>query len=227
MDVWKINFSKLSAALFFAVVTSMVSFETWAADSFIPYHQERVLPSANTLKLKAKWKPVLARSQQELRQLEQGRLRPLFSYLRSLSDTAQIRYVNRWFNKRMTYRRDRKGHDKWQSVGESLFRRAGDCEDFSIAKYAMLRYLGHDTDNLMLVGGVSRSAEKHIVLYVRHGSNVLALDMERDVVTSVEHAFGFNPVFGFREQVAQLYLYKRNYLPIRLPKSERVAGFRR
>ena len=225
MDVWIINQSKLRAALVLFAAISMFGFEARAAESFIPYHQERILPSANTLKLKAKWRPVLSKSHQELMQLEQGRLKPLISYLRTLSAEAQIHYINRWFNKRMVYRRDRKGYDKWQSIGESVFRRAGDCEDYSIAKYAMLRYLGHDTNNLMLVGGVSRSAEKHIVLYVRHGSKVLALDMARDVITSVEHAFGFNPVFGFREQVTQLYLYKRKYLPIRPRKSDRVASF--
>ncbi len=208
------NKNRIRAGLAVLLFLSLCCQDLSAKAGFIPDYSERVLASANTVKLKAKWAPVLDRSQRELRRLEQGEMKYFFTYVRLLSKREQIHYVNRWVNERMGYERDVKGRDQWQSVGQSVARGRGDCEDFSIAKYAILRYLGHDAGNMMLVGGVSsRQREKHIVLYVRQDANVLALDALRKVVAVGEHTVNFRPVFGFREQVARLYLFAK-YLSI-------------
>jgi predicted transglutaminase-like cysteine proteinase len=211
--------------LLIAACLTVVSAGVYAEEGFVPDHHELASASANTRKLKAKWLPLLDRSKQELALLEQGAMRDFFTHVRSLDSLGQIRYVHRWVNSRMDYRRDVEGDDNWQSAGESIRRGAGDCEDYSIAKYALLRYLGYDAKDLMLVGGVGRTLEKHIVLYVRHGELVLALDQDRKLVTASDHTSGFLPVFGFREQVSRLYVYSRRH-PYVAPKGGNMLAER-
>jgi len=180
-----------------------------ASASFIPAHREQVLTAANTVSLKSKWMYALSKSKNELKRLEQGSMKRFFQYVRTLSPQVQVYLVNQWVNREIKYVQEDKGGDRWQSIGESLSLRSGDCEDFALAKYAMLSYLGHSVDNLLMVGGVTRQSKKHVVLYVRFGNDVLALDnLNRYVVRSNIHVRSFRPIYGFRDQVSRLYLYR-------------------
>ena len=65
----------------------------------------------------------------------------------------QLDAVNRYFN-RIPYAEDTDAYgvrDHWATPEEFVSRNAGDCEDYSIAKYTALRALGWSTDALRIV----------------------------------------------------------------------------
>ena len=72
--------------------------------------------------------------------------------LRGKDQLTQIEEVNKFMNK-SRYIQDLKNYgirDYWASPGEFLAK-FGDCEDYSIAKYMALKYLGHNPDNMRIV----------------------------------------------------------------------------
>lgn len=92
----------------------------------------------------------------------------------------QIPKVNELVNRLLTYREDSALYETgeyWASPAETLTHRAGDCEDFAILKYALLRDLGISDDDMRIV--VLRDAalrQFHAVLAVRHKGQWLILD---------------------------------------------------
>lgn len=75
--------------------------------------------------------------------------------------------VNQFFNQ-MKWVEDKKlwhKKDYWATPIESLIRNAGDCEDFSIAKYFTLRALKVPTDSLKITYvKILQTGESHMVL---------------------------------------------------------------
>ncbi|WP_068417368.1 transglutaminase-like cysteine peptidase [Labrenzia sp. OB1] len=92
----------------------------------------------------------------------------------------QIPKVNYMVNRVLAYRDDArlwKTGEYWASPVESLTRRAGDCEDYAILKYALLRDLGvEDKDMRIVVLRDTAARQHHAVLSVRHEGNWLILD---------------------------------------------------
>lgn len=92
----------------------------------------------------------------------------------------QIPKVNELVNRLLTYREDSALYETaeyWASPFETLTHSAGDCEDFAILKYALLRDLGVADDDMRIV--VLRDAalrQFHAVLSVRHKGQWLILD---------------------------------------------------
>jgi predicted transglutaminase-like cysteine proteinase len=90
----------------------------------------------------------------------------------------QLRTVHELVN-RQPYREDPDQfgeEDRWQTP-LAFAMRGGDCEDFAIAKYFLLRLLGVPAADLrvtVLTG--SRSSEVHAVLLARHAGEWLVLD---------------------------------------------------
>lgn len=95
----------------------------------------------------------------------------------ALTRQQQLRLVNRFVNNRR-YSHDRprrmegtggetrlKSH--WQTLGEFLGR-GGDCEDFALAKYFLLREFGIPASDMRVVVALDRSVgEHHALLVVR------------------------------------------------------------
>jgi len=70
-----------------------------------------------------------------------------------LSDDEKLNVVNRFFNTNMLFINDQAlwgKEDYWATPIEALSIGAGDCEDYSIAKYFTLKQLGVDEDKLRL-----------------------------------------------------------------------------
>lgn len=92
----------------------------------------------------------------------------------------QIPKVNELVNRLLAYREDSALYETgeyWASPAETLTHRAGDCEDFAILKYALLRDLGISDGDMRIV--VLRDAalrQFHAVLTVRHKEQWLILD---------------------------------------------------
>ena len=99
---------------------------------------------------------------------------------RPLRRGLQIPKVNALVNRLLTYREDSALHETgeyWASPTETLSHLAGDCEDFAILKYAILRDLGiNDNDMRIVVLRDTAVRQFHAVLTVRHKGQWLVLD---------------------------------------------------
>ena len=65
--------------------------------------------------------------------------------LQTASVEEQVEEINKFFNIAITWSSDQRLYgrkDFWATPGETLGRGAGDCEDFTIAKYVSLKTLG-------------------------------------------------------------------------------------
>ncbi|ERL52665.1 hypothetical protein BJB45_15410 [Halomonas huangheensis] len=131
----------------------------------------------------------------------------LIERLRGEDIATQLHEVNDFFNDNMRWLEDHTiwgESDYWATPAEALGRGAGDCEDFSIAKYMTLKELGTPIDKLRMIyvrARIGRSAisQAHMVLgyYETPASEPLILD---NLVTTIRRAGQRNdldPLFSF------------------------------
>ena len=119
-------------------------------------------------------------------------------------DEAQrLRDINDFFNRRLAFRDDVVTWglvDYWASPLEALERRAGDCEDYAIAKYFSLAAAGVPTARLRMVYVRARMQGQslaHMVLayYAQPGAEPLILDNLRPEVLPASQRTDLTPVF--------------------------------
>ena len=100
-------------------------------------------------------------------------------------------------------------NDYWATPLESMARREGDCEDFSIAKYMTLLLAGVDVGKMRITyvkaqigGACSNATEAHMVLayYPTPSADPLILDNMIDEVRPASRRPDLTPVFGFNSQ---------------------------
>ena len=107
-------------------------------------------------------------------------LRTVAGETRGLSEVAMLNLVNRSVNGAMTYREDATlwgVGDYWATPSEIARKGAGDCEDFAIAKFWLLRSLGVPAEQLQLV--VLQDTRRqlfHAVLVAHMGADSYVLD---------------------------------------------------
>ena len=126
-----------------------------------------------------------------------------------LPPEQQLERTNTFFNRRLRFEDDLeiwKIKDYWATPIESLSRRAGDCEDFAIAKYVTLRLLGIPDDKLRLIyvraqigGSSSRVSQAHMVLgyFETPTADPLVLDNLTGEVRPATRRPDLTPVFSF------------------------------
>lgn len=126
-----------------------------------------------------------------------------------LPESEQLIRVNTFFNRQMLFEDDIvvwKERDYWATPLEFMGRQAGDCEDFSIAKYMTLRLLGVPAERLRLIyvraqlgGPQSGITQAHMVLgyFASASEEPLVLD---NLISEIRPAARRNdlfPVFSF------------------------------
>jgi predicted transglutaminase-like cysteine proteinase len=137
-------------------------------------------------------------------------LRTLFSQLQDADEKEKIERINMFVNQRI---RDFGNDidiwgksDYWATPLESLSREAGDCEDYSVAKYLFLRELGIPNEKLRLtyvraqIGGPnSRVFQAHMVLsyYETTDAEPLILDNLIGDIRKASRRPDLRPIFGF------------------------------
>lgn len=90
--------------------------------------------------------------------------------------------------------------DYWASPAQ-FFRKNGDCEDFSIAKYMSLRDLGVAPAEMRVVVLNDENLKiPHAVLAVRTGDDELILDNQIDRVVSHRVIRHYRPIFSINEE---------------------------
>ena len=146
--------------------------------------------------------------------------------LRGQSAIGKIDAVNAYVNARVRFVDDTVQFgvgDRWMAPSETLGRGRGDCEDYAIAKRAMLRAAGVADNDLYLVvlKDLTRRAD-HAVLVVRAAGRFLVLDNGTDRIVDSATVRDYRPILtftagrtfthGYRREVAPAVTYASNVL---------------
>ena len=129
-----------------------------------------------------------------------------------LDSRAQLARVNTFFNRRIHFDDDLViwgEEDYWATPLETLGVGAGDCEDFTIAKYITLRLLGVPDERLRLIyvraqigGAGSGLSQAHMVLgyYTSPTAEPLILDNLIGDILPASRRPDLAPVFSFNSE---------------------------
>lgn len=138
--------------------------------------------------------------------------RALIDRIEPLSGEQKVERVNAFFNRRIRWQQDIdiwQQKDYWATPLETMARRTGDCEDFSIAKYMTLLLAGVDIDKLRITyvkaqmgGSLGTNYQAHMVLayYPTPSADPLILDNMIDQVRPASRRPDLKPVFGFNSK---------------------------
>lgn len=140
------------------------------------------------------------------------RWRSLIDEIQALDEVEKVERVNTFFNDLVRWREDIdvwQQHDYWATPLETMARREGDCEDFSIAKYMTLLLAGVQVGKMRItyvkaqIGGpYSNATQAHMVLayYPTPSADPLILDNMVSEVRPASRRADLTPVFGFNSQ---------------------------
>ena len=132
--------------------------------------------------------------------------------------------VNWYVNKRVRFVDDsvRWGRaDVWSAANETLNAGKGDCEDYAIAKLAMLRRAGIADKDLYLVilKDTVRRAD-HAVLVVRAAGHMYLLDNGTDEVLDSEAVHDYRPIFTFAANATFTHGYRVHQAPMNIASAD-------
>jgi predicted transglutaminase-like cysteine proteinase len=139
-------------------------------------------------------------------------LNRLISSIRSASDNEKLRKVNDYFNQKIAFVDDIdlwKQTDYWSTPLETIGLHAGDCEDFSIAKYIILQLANVDNDKLRLTyvkaellnDGIKVNRAHMVVSYYRSPqAEPLILDNLVPEILPASSRKDLFPIFSFNKQ---------------------------
>ncbi len=128
---------------------------------------------------------------------------------RDLPDGEKLKPVNDFLNRNIRFEDDQTlwgQPDYWATPLETLSVGAGDCEDFSIAKYYSLKAVGIPTSRLRLIyvrvqlgGPTSGMNQAHMVLayYPTPDSEPMVLDNLISEIRPASRRADLSPVFSF------------------------------
>jgi predicted transglutaminase-like cysteine proteinase len=136
----------------------------------------------------------------------------LIATLRLASETEKLQKINDFFNQKINFAEDIEvwgKSDYWATPLESLGRQAGDCEDFSIAKYIFLKILDVPNDKLRLtyVRAKVMNQDRNVVLahmvlsyYATPQSEPLILDSLVTEIMPSSSRTDLTPIFSFNDK---------------------------
>lgn len=130
----------------------------------------------------------------------------------TLDIEKKLTRVNQFFNRNIRYTEDIilwKKSDFWATPLEVMGVRAGDCEDYTIAKYLSLLELGIPNEQLRLIyvkakigGPQSKVSQAHMVLGYYPSPNAIPLILD-SLISTIEPANqrpDLHPVFSFNSE---------------------------
>ncbi len=139
-------------------------------------------------------------------------LHQLIQSLQSASDMEKLQQVNDFFNLKIRFTDDLElwaKTDYWATPLESIGRQAGDCEDFTIAKYVFLKALNIDNNRMRLtyvraeiLHDGHKSSQAHMVLsyYQTPQSEPLILDNLIGEILPASNRKDLSPIFSFNDK---------------------------
>jgi predicted transglutaminase-like cysteine proteinase len=115
---------------------------------------------------------------------------------------TQLTEVNKLMNQ-ATYTTDPDNwgvSDYWASPGEFLAK-FGDCEDYAIAKYMALKYVGFPAANMRIVAVKDQNLKVgHAILAVYHDDRIDLLDNQIKIVVDSRKVHHYEPVYSINEK---------------------------
>ena len=138
--------------------------------------------------------------------------------LRGHGAVAKLEAVNAFVNARVRFVDDSVQFgvgDRWMAPSETLGRGRGDCEDYAIAKRALLRAAGVADKDLYLVvlKDLTRRAD-HAVLVVRAAGRFLVLDNGTDRIVDSVDVRDYRPILTFTAGRTFTHGYRRDTAPV-------------
>ncbi|MDX5371188.1 MAG: transglutaminase-like cysteine peptidase [Pseudomonadaceae bacterium] len=124
----------------------------------------------------------------------------------NLSEKDKLTAVNRFFNRQYRFADDIRNwrqNDYWATPIEALVKGAGDCEDYSIAKYFTLRRLGVPSDKLRITYVKAlQYNQAHMVLtyYASPTADPLVLDNLIGEIRPASQRKDLLPVYAFNAE---------------------------
>lgn len=123
-----------------------------------------------------------------------------------------LKTVNRYFN-RWPYRIDRElyGVSEFWATPQEFMKRSGDCEDYSIAKFFILRDLGYPNDKVRVV--ILKDTIRnigHAVLAVYALGDILILDSLTDLIFSHKKYQHYVPQYSMNETTRWAHFYDKD-----------------
>ena len=128
----------------------------------------------------------------------------LLSEARRMPALDPVQMVNQWVNWHVRYREDGPA-DEWATAPVTLMRGYGDCEDFALAKMALLAELGVSPDEMFLVLLRDARQADHAVLAVNRNGRFHVLDNRTDKVLPAEAIADYTPILSFSGTFAWTY----------------------
>ena len=144
--------------------------------------------------------------------------------LRDRDETARADAINRYVNARVHFiddsRRFGRG-DVWASAGSTLSSGRGDCEDYAIAKLAMLRAAGFSDRDIYLVmlRDLVRRAD-HAVAVVRAGEHMYVLDNGTDELLDDVAVSDYRPILTFAAGGTWTHGYRISKAPVTVASAD-------
>jgi predicted transglutaminase-like cysteine proteinase len=139
-------------------------------------------------------------------------LEQLINQLKTATEAEKLKKVNDFFNQKIEQAEDIDlwgQSDYWATPLEAIGRQAGDCEDYSIAKYVFLKILNVSNDKLRLTyvraeqnfDGI-RTVRAHMVLsyYLTPQSTPLILDSLKPEILPASSRNDLTPIFSFNDK---------------------------
>lgn len=128
------------------------------------------------------------------------------------SEQEKLKDINEYFNRKLRFEDDLKlwgQKDYWATPIEALMKGAGDCEDYAIAKYFSLKFLGVPVTKLRItyvkarIGGPeSNITQAHMVLtyYPSPEAEPLVLDNLVSEIRPASRRPDLLPIFSFNSE---------------------------
>lgn len=139
-------------------------------------------------------------------------LEQLIASLQNTSEAEKLKQINDFFNRKINFAEDIDlwgKSDYWATPLESLGLQAGDCEDYSIAKYTFLKILDVPNDKLRLtyVRAKVLNQDRNVVLahmvlsyYSTPQSEPLILDSLVAEIMPSSSRTDLTPIFSFNDK---------------------------
>ena len=136
----------------------------------------------------------------------------VLSIYKSGSEQQKLKDINEFFNRKLQFVDDQTNwgqNDYWATPIESLLKGAGDCEDYAIAKYFSLKFLGVPVNKLRItyvkakIGGAgSNVTQAHMVLtyYASPDAEPVILDNLISEIRPASRRGDLLPIFSFNSE---------------------------
>ena len=177
----------------------------------LPDYQEQYAPRWQRVLEVERAAPSFNTQGKGMNSVDAAQWRELLKQAKNAPETQKLRLINGFFNhwRPMDDAAAWNVPEYWAAPGEFIRNRGGDCEDYAIAKYFALRYLGFPPERLRLTTIRQVSADGkpvpllHAVLVAQSAGNWFVLDNNArpriSIMPHTQYKGRFVPLFSMNE----------------------------